>query len=185
MRIFLATSNKGKLREFRQILHGTAELEHIDMSIDERRSDDPEEIVRDKAERLSEATQKTVICDDSGLFIDSLNDFPGTCSAYIHNRIGLKGILKLMEGISQRGCEYRCAVAIASPGERAKSFLGTERGRISDAIKGEKGFGHDPIFIPEGYDQTYAEMENPGEIKKFRRDAVLKLVDWIKDKVNK
>ena len=182
MKIYFGTHNMGKLKEFREILSGVAELEHIDAEVDERRSDDPLDIVRDKAKRLSEKFNKPMVCDDSGLFIKSLKDFPGTCSAYIHKRIGLKGILQLMGGISDREAEYRCAVGYCEPGKDAVSFLGVEKGVISDSIRGDGGFGHDPIFIPEGSNETYAEMDNNETAKKFRREAVLKLVEYLKNK---
>lgn len=179
MKIFFATHNPGKVREFTQILAGIAEVEQIDEELDERRSDDPEEIVKDKAKRLSEKHKKIVVCEDSGLFIKALNDFPGTCSAYIHKRIGLDGILKLMDGIKDRECEYRSGVAICEPGKEPISFLGTEKGTIADSIKGEYGFGHDPIFIPEGSSKTYGQMKDVEEVKRFRRRAVMKLVEWM------
>lgn len=182
MKIYFATHNLGKVREFKQILKGVAEVSHIEDEIDERRSDDPEKIVRDKAKRLAERHKKIVVSEDSGLFIKALNDFPGTCSAYIHKRIGLSGILKLMEKVSDRGCEYRSAVAICEPGKEAVSFLGIEKGTIAFSEKGSNGFGHDPIFIPEGSSKTYAEMDDVEEVKKFRRRGVLKLVDWLKNK---
>jgi XTP/dITP diphosphohydrolase len=182
VKIYFATHNKGKLREFKQILKGVAEVECIDDEIDERRSDDPEYIVKDKAKRMAERHDKIVVAEDSGLFISALNDFPGTCSAYIHSRIGLKGILKLMRGVFNRDCEYRSAVGYCVPGEEAISFLGTEKGRIADSERGSYGFGHDPIFIPEGFDKTYGEMKEVEKVKKFRKEALLKLVDWLKNK---
>ncbi len=182
MKILFATHNPGKVREFKQILEGVAEVEQIDDEIDERRSDDPEEIVRDKAKRLAERHNKIVVAEDSGLFIKALNDFPGTCSAYIHKRIGLNGILKLMDGVSERGCEYKSAVGYCEPGKKVMSFLGKEKGTIALSEKGKNGFGHDPIFIPEGSSQTYGEMDNYDEVKKFRRMAVLKLMNYLKEK---
>jgi XTP/dITP diphosphohydrolase len=180
MKIYFATHNKGKVREFKQILSGIAIVEQIDEEIDERRSDDPLEIVKDKAARLSLKHKKTIVAEDSGLFIDALNEFPGTCSAYIHKKIGLTGILKLMEGVKNRDCEYRSGVAICEYGKEPVAFLGTEKGRISVSVLGSQGFGHDPIFIPIGSEKTYGEMQNVEEVKKFRRRAVMQLVEYLK-----
>jgi len=121
-----------------------------------------------------------IVVEDSGLFIQALNDFPGTCSSYIHKRIGLRGILKLMKGVEDRACHYRSAVAYCEPGKEPISFFGEEKGAISEDIKGVYGFGHDPIFIPEGSKKTYGEMENCETIKKFRRNAVLQLKEHLK-----
>ena len=85
-----------------------------------------------------------------------------------------------MKNIEDRTCYYKSAVAYCESGKEAIIFLGEEKGTISEDIKGVYGFGHDPIFIPEGYEQTYGETENVEEIKKFRRRALLQLVKYIK-----
>lgn len=177
--ISFATSNPGKVKEFRQILEPQIKVNHINLSYPELRSDDPEEIARHSAEMLANKLKKAVVVEDSGLFIRVLNGFPGTCSAYIHKRIGLKGIIKLMQGINNRECTYKSAVAYCEYGKKAISFLGEEKGKIAESTRGSYGFGHDPIFIPEGSGKTYGEMENCEELKKFRRRAVLKLREYL------
>ena len=179
------TSNLGKVKEFKQILEPEIKVNHIKISYPEMRSDDSEEIARQSAGMLSNELKKNVVVEDSGLFIKPLNDFPGTCSAYIHKRIGLSGILKLMEGINDRSCAYRSAVAYCEPGKKPASFVGEEKGKISESIRGNFGFGHDPIFIPEGSSKTYGEIKNAERIKKFRRSAVEKLREYLMRKNNK
>lgn len=173
------TSNPGKVKEFRQILEPEIKVHHINLSYPELRSDNPEEIARTSVEMLANKLNKNVVVEDSGLFIKALDDFPGTCSAYIHKRIGLKGILKLMENIKDRTCLYKSAVAYCEPSKKPVGFVGEERGNVAESISGSYGFGHDPIFIPEGSSRTYGEMENGEEIKQFRRKAVLKLRDYL------
>jgi XTP/dITP diphosphohydrolase len=182
MRLNFVTHNKDKVSEFRAILGNDFEVRQIDMEYMELRSDSPEEIAREAAKRLAEKLKEAVVVEDSGLFIKALSGFPGTCSAYIHKRIGLKGILKLMEGVKERKCAYRCAVGYCEPGKEPISFLGEEKGRIAEEIRGNYGFGHDPIFIPEGANSTYGEMENAAEAKKFRRRAVEKLKEYLAEK---
>lgn len=182
MKLNFVTSNKNKVREFKAILGEDFEIEQIDMIYNELRSDNPEEIAKLAAKQLAEKLQKAVVVEDSGLFIKALNGFPGTCSAYIHKKIGLKGILKLMEDIEDRDAIYKSAVSYCEPGKRPVSFLGAENGKISDEIKGEYGFGHDPIFIPEGSPITYGEMENVEDVKRFRRRAVNQLKRYLLDK---
>ena len=174
-----ATSNLGKLREFKQILEPEIKVNHIKISYPEIRSEDSEEIARHSAKELAEKLDKKIVVEDSGLFIKALNDFPGTYSATIHKKIGLKGILKLMKGVKDRECVYRSAVAYCKPNKKPISFLGEEKGKIAERIRGSFGFGHDPIFIPEGSSKTYGEMKNVEEIKKFRRMAVLKLREYL------
>ena len=182
MEINFATHNENKVREFREILEPSVKVNHIEMSYPEMRSDEPEEIARMSAEMLANKLKKTVVVEDSGLFIEALNEFPGTCSAYIHKRIGLKGILKLMEGAKGRECTYKSAVAYCEPGKKAISFLGEEKGKIAETIRGNCGFGHDPIFIPEGSSRTYGEMDDCEKVKKFRRLAVEKLKEHLTTK---
>lgn len=177
--ISFVTSNLGKVKEFKQILEPQIKVNHIKISYNELRSDDPQEIARNAAEMLAKKLNKAVVVEDSGLFIKALNGFPGTSSAYIHKRIGLEGIIKLMKGVKDRNCTYKSAVAYCKPGKKAISFLGQEKGKISESIKGHFGFGHDPIFIPEKSNKTYGEMRNCEEIKKFRRRAVLKLRNYL------
>ncbi len=177
--INFATSNKNKVKEFKQILEPQIKVNHIKISYPELRSDNPEEIARNSAEMLANKLKKAVIVEDSGLFIKSLNDFPGTCSAYIHKRIGLEGIIKLMKDIKNRNCTYKSAVAFCKPNKKPISFLGEEKGNVAESVRGNFGFGHDPIFIPENGDKTYGEIKNCEEVKKFRRRAVEKLKNYL------
>ena len=190
MQINLVTSNLNKVREFKAILDGKVKINHIQREYKELRSDTSEEIAKESAKRLAEELKIPVVVEDSGLFIKALSDFPGTCSSYIHKRIGLKGILKLMEGIEDRTCYYRSAVAYCEPGKSPISFFGEEEGSIAKEIKGNYGFGHDPIFIPEstrtasgtnsvGSEKTYGEMKNCEDLKSFRKIAVEKLIDYL------
>ena len=173
--INFVTSNLGKVKEFRQILEPEIKVNHIQLSYPEIRSEDSEEIAGHSAKDLAEKFKKNIVVEDSGLFIKALNDFPGTYSATIHKKIGLDGIIKLMNGVKDRNCEYKSAVAYCEPGKNPISFLGIEKGKIAESMKGNFGFGHDPIFIPEGSNKSYGEMKNVEEVKKFRRMAVEKL----------
>ena len=179
MKLHFATHNPGKVREFGEILGGVCELEHIEVEYAEIQSDNPEEVARVSAKQLAERYQKPIVVEDSGLFIDALKGFPGVYSAPIHKQIGLKGILKLMEGNHSRGCEYRSAVGFCVPGREPMSFLGKEKGTLAEKERGAFGFGHDPIFIPEGSDKTYGEMKDAEKKKKFRRMAVMQLISYL------
>ena len=68
------------------------------------------------------------------------------------------------------------------PDKQPISFLGEEKGNVADSIRGSFGFGHDPIFVPEGSNKTYGEMKNCEEVKKFRRGAVEKLKGYLLEK---
>ena len=175
MQINLVTSNKNKVKELKAYLEPGIKVNHIGKEYKELRSYDSEEIAKESAQRLANELKKPVVAEDSGLFIKGLNGFPGTCSKYVHQRIGLKGILKLMEDIDDREAFYRSAIAYCEPKKEPISFLGEEKGAISEEIKGSYGFGHDPIFIPENSKKTYGETEKCENLKRFRRKAAEKL----------
>ncbi|MBI2559182.1 RdgB/HAM1 family non-canonical purine NTP pyrophosphatase [Candidatus Woesearchaeota archaeon] len=182
--INFVTSNKNKVKEIKQILEPEIQVNPVLIAYPEMRSDNPEEIARQSAEMLANKLRKNVVVEDSGLFIKALNDFPGTCSAYIHKKIGLNGIIKLMDGIKDRDCTYKSAVAYCEPKKKPISFLGEEKGKIAEGVRGDFGFGHDPIFIPERSGKTYGETKAYAKLKKFRRRAVLKLRDCLLNKLN-
>ncbi len=182
MKLYFVTCNKDKVKEFKQILEPKIKVEQIAIDYPELRSDDPEEIARLAAKQLADKLKKPIVVEDSGLFVKALNGFPGTSSAYIHKRIGLKGILRLMKGVKNREAMYMSAVSYCKPGKKPLSFLGTEKGRIAKKIRGKYGFGHDPIFIPEGSKRAYGEIKNVEKVKKFRRRAVLKLIEYLENK---
>ena len=103
------------------------------------------------------------LADDTGLFVDALGGAPGVYSArysgeganYESNR---KKLLKELTGVKERGAEFRTVICIAAGTGEQLCFEGICRGRISDAERGSGGFGYDALFVPDGYDQTFAEM---------------------------
>lgn len=185
MEIALVTSNKNKVREFRFVLEPLIKVNHLEMHYPELRHDSNEEIAKESAERLANELNKTVVVEDSGMFIESLKGFPGVCSAYIHKRIGLEGILKLMQGQKNRRAYYVSAVAFAEPGKTPHVFSGREDGTIAQSIRGSFGFGHDPLFVPDQDNEemrTYGEMEDFLERKRFRKMAIIQLREFLENK---
>ena len=175
MKILFVTHNKGKVREFKEIL-GKENIEHKDFEYPEIQSDDPVEIAKAGAKYCAEKFGKAVVVEDSGVFISALNGFPGTFSATIHKQIGLKGILKLMEGVKDRRCFYKSAVGYCEPGKEPLGFLGEEEGTLAMKERGNHGFGHDPIFIPKGSKNTFGQMDLEEKNKySMRRKALEKL----------
>ncbi|HEY8541479.1 MAG TPA: non-canonical purine NTP pyrophosphatase, partial [Pseudothermotoga sp.] len=108
-------------------------------------------------------TKQKTIADDSGLVIDALDGFPGVHSARFMEDCSYEQkmlfILEMLKGKQNRVARFVCAAAYYDPVE--KIVLSCERdveGRISDYIRGTGGFGYDPIFIPNGYENTFGEM---------------------------
>jgi len=177
--MYLVTSNKNKVNEFKLVLEPEFKVEQIKLEYPELRSDDPEEVVKMAAKQLSEILDKTVVVEDSGFFIKSLKGFPGTCTKYNFERIGNKGFLKLMKGKKDRTCYYKSAIGYCEKGKDPVSFLGIEEGKVSSKEKGNKGWGQDPIFIPKGKRKTYGELREKNSVNVFRKKALLKLKDYL------
>lgn len=176
----LITHNDRKIEEFKTLLKGL-KFEVMKLEYPELRSNEPCEIAKTAAKALCEKIGKPVVAEDSGLFIDALGGFPGTCTAYVFKRIGNKGILRLMKGIKNRRCWYKSAVGYCAPGKEPLCFLGVEEGRIAAKEKGKKGWGQDPIFVPKGSKggKTYGELRKQGDVNLFRKEAIEKLKDYL------
>lgn len=169
IRLILATRNVHKLNEIKEILGDLpVRLESLldypqIPEIDETGETFTENALL-KAETVHSHTGDWAIADDSGLEVDALNGAPGVYSArfagdsrnYAENNRKLLALLKNTPE-HQRGAQFRCVAAILGPGFK-KTVVGVVRGRIATGLRGDKGFGYDPLFIPEGYERTFAEL---------------------------
>ena len=177
MVIYFATTNLNKFREVRAILKEYGiHIEHLNAKGVEIQSDSLEEIASYCAVQLLKYAEE-VLVEDTGLFIKALKGFPGPYSSYVFKTIGNEGILKLMEGVENRRAYFKCVVAYCKRGLKPVLFTGVVNGFITHEKRGE-GWGYDPIFTPEGYDKTYAEM---GEMKNklsHRRKAFESFARW-------
>ncbi len=159
VRIPMATRNRNKIDEANYVLRDFGiELYPVNVEKLEIQSEDLEEIARFAALQAYQALGKPVVVEDSGLFIEALGGFPGPYSSYVYKTIGLKGVLKLMEGEENRKAYFEAVVAIALSEQDVKTFVGRVEGRIAGEARGSHGFGFDPIFIPMGFDKTFAEL---------------------------
>ncbi|RLF29293.1 MAG: non-canonical purine NTP pyrophosphatase, RdgB/HAM1 family [Thermoplasmata archaeon] len=167
MKLRFATSNHGKFREATELLarYGI-ELEMEPVKGIEIQSGDLERIAVVSA--LTSGAREPFFVEDAGLFIDHLGGFPGPYSSYALSTIGCEGILRLMEGVTDRRARFVSVVVLVDGGIRV--FRGVAEGRIATEMRGEGGFGFDPIFIPEGVDRTFAEM-GVGEKNEFSHRA--------------
>ncbi|MGC9209288.1 MAG: RdgB/HAM1 family non-canonical purine NTP pyrophosphatase [Nitrososphaeria archaeon] len=110
------------------------------------------------AKHASRRLREPFVVEDDGLFVRPLNGFPGPYTAYALKTIGIGGLLKLLEGSKERDAYFLSAVTLHIGG---RLYLFTHRvdGTISLQPRGSSGFGFDPVFIPNGYTSTYAEMD--------------------------
>ena len=188
MDIVLATRNKKKVEEIRRI---AADLPVNILSLD----DFPEcpEVVEDKdtfegnavkkAVEISQCTGKAALADDSGLEVDALGGAPGVYSARYAGEEGnaVKNCAKLLSELravpdEKRGAQFVCCMALVFPDGIIKTFFGYAGGRIGREPRGNKGFGYDPVFYPDGYDKTFAEMSGDEKDRLSHRGTALKKV---------
>ena len=169
--LVIATRNAHKTREIQHILGPEFTLH--DLRAHPKVSEIPEsgvtypENARRKALVASTQLPTLVIGDDSGLEVDALNGAPGIYSARYAgasatdtNKIDklLRELARVGATWDERRARFRCVVALARNGCLLGTFEGIVEGRIADDVRGDSGFGYDPIFIPEGFQQTFAEL---------------------------
>lgn len=173
------TGNRGKAAEIGAILGMV--VEHQALDITEIQSLDVEEVARDKAARAFEMIGKPVIVDDTGMSVQALGGMPGALIAWFLDNIGPDGILKLLDGSTDRRASVSTAIGYAD-NRGVHVFIGTVQGSIPDEPRGTNGFGYDPIFIPEGQEQTYAEMTSEQKnLGSMRAIALAKLADFLQN----
>jgi XTP/dITP diphosphohydrolase len=174
-KLLLATSNPGKIREYRFLLDGlgyqitTLTEEGIAKTVTES-GNNYEQNARLKAITYAKLSQLTALADDSGLEVDALNGEPGVKSARFAGEAATDAekvsfLLAKLNGVpwERRTARFKCVIAIASPESRAKLCYGECHGMIAFEAKGENGFGYDPIFSLPEIGKTMAEL--PFEIK--------------------
>ncbi len=158
--LYFVTGNKYKFEEASEVFgrYGL-NLNWVNVDVEELQSDSLVDVILWKGYEISKVLSDNVfVVEDTGLFIKHLNGFPGVYSAYVYKSIGCKGVLKLMEGVSDRSAYFLSYGLLYLKNNIFKVFRVKVDGYISHEERGEHGFGFDPIFIPKGSDMTYAEM---------------------------
>jgi len=141
-----------------------------------------------KAVAISNVSESLVLADDSGLEVDALQGAPGVYSARYagpdaDDRANNDKLLTELLGVpmEKRTARFRCVMVVARAGIALGEFEGSVEGKILEQAAGVGGFGYDPLFVPEGYTQSFAEL-GPG-IKNglsHRARAMEELVDWLR-----
>ena len=179
--LYLVTGNPHKAAEAREIARALGAPVRIEVARARKlevQSDSLEEIALVAARSAFEEIKRPLLVDDSGLFIEALNGFPGPYSSYVHKTLGISGILRLLEGETNRRACFRTALAlILPPYERV--FTGETCGAITRAPRGAGGFGFDPIFVPEGHTKTYAEMGSLKNTVSHRYKAFRSALEYL------
>ncbi len=170
MEIVVATQDKGKIKEIREVLKGIdVEILSLDeigleIEIEEDGRTYSENAVK-KAAEVAKRSGKISLADDSGLEIDALNGKPGINSSRFaginaDDREKNLKILEMMKDVpnGKRGARFRCVIAVAEPNGKLYTCEGVCEGEIAESIRGDKGFGYDPIFIIPEYGKTFGEL---------------------------
>ena len=189
--LVVATRNRHKTHEIQHILGPGFKVRdlgaHPDVSEIRENGTSFEENAKLKALAASRQLPALVIADDSGLEVDALGGAPGIYSARYAGanateRDKIDKLLGELERVratdDRRRARFRCVVALACNTNLLGTFEGIVEGRIADEVRGDSGFGYDPIFIPEGSEQTFGEL--PREVKNtisHRAKAIRALAD--------
>jgi len=169
--MILGTRNHGKIAEFRSLFKGMQikllsfyDFPDVPPVVEDGKTF--QENAAKKAKAIAKATGRIAVSDDSGLEVDFLKGVPGVYSARFAgeratDRDNARKVLKRLDGAAweERSARFVCVICSATPKGKTVSAEGTCTGTISFEMRGSHGFGYDPIFIPDGYTLTMAEME--------------------------
>lgn len=194
----IATKNKGKVKEFEALFERYGIKITSLLDINEPIPDIEEtgttfkENARLKAEGIAKVLNVPVVADDSGLAVDALEGRPGVYSARYAGEPtdDVKNYEKLLDELrdvpnEKRTARFICVLALAIPGKETIFTEGTCEGTIAHEPKGTNGFGYDPVFIPERYDCTMAQLEQSEKNRiSHRYHALLQLEEWLKQQLD-
>lgn len=193
-KIVFATNNKNKLAEIREMLEGSG-IEIVSLADIGCHDDIPETSdtlegnALQKARYIHEKYKMSCFADDTGLEVDALGGAPGVYSARYAGGEGhdseanMAKLLANLEDKADRRARFRTVVALILDEEQGREelFEGIVTGEIIRERRGGEGFGYDPVFRPDGYDHTFAELGHEVKNKiSHRAKAVAKLVDYLK-----
>jgi len=188
-RLILATRNPHKTAEIRAMLGDRFEV--LDVTSFPELPEIAEtgstflENARLKALGISRLLDGWVLSDDSGLEVDALDGAPGVWSSSFGGQEGNHPLnnarlMAVMVGKTGRQARFRCTMVLARNGREEANFSGTVEGRIIDTPRGQQGFGYDPLFVPDGFKQTFAELgEEVKNTLSHRSRALAKVVNHL------
>ncbi len=180
-KLVLASHNQGKIDELSQMLapYGVKILSARDLKLPdvEETGETFAENAALKAEAISEYTGMPCLADDSGLCVDALDGRPGVYSARYaaDNEARINKLIgELREsGKADWSAHFSCVLALKIPHQKTKFFEGRVDGKIIENRRGSEGFGYDPVFVPDGYERTFAEMSKEEKAKISHRGKAL------------
>lgn len=186
--IVVGTANRDKLRELRRLLSplrikviSIGDFGKVPRVVENGKTF--EENASKKAKVYSKLSKKLTLADDSGLCVPALKGRPGVYSARFAGRgctyeDNNRKLLRLLSNrpSGKRGAFFHCSIALFRKGKKVRSFQGKCHGRVASAPAGTNGFGYDPVFIPRGRNQTFAEMKPREKNRISHRGRALRSV---------
>lgn len=174
--IYFITGNKNKFEEVKSML---PHIEQLDIDLPEIQEIDPHEIIKAKLEKALDHKEGEFIVEDTSLYSEGLNGLPGPLIKWFMKTLGNEGLANLVEKIGNNGAEAKTIIGYAKDQEEIYFFEGVIKGKIVKP-QGDSNFGWDPIFMPEGYSQTFAEISKEEKNKiSMRKIAATKLKDFL------
>ena len=198
MKLIIASNNKHKIYEIKKILGGKFDqiLSMREAGIEHETVEDGSTFMENaikKASEMAKISGCAALADDSGICAHALGNEPGIFSARYSGMNGGHGddlannalLLKNLADKSDKSAHYTCAMALAYPDGALVTAEGYMYGTITPDARGERGFGYDPIFVPDGEERTVAEMTDEEKNKiSHRADAVRKALEFIEDEMS-
>lgn len=190
-KLIFASRNKYKTEEISELLqelYQVSDLNDTDFEVVEETGSTFLENATLKAVTISKSTDSIVLSDDSGIEVDALAGAPGVYSSsyggeegnHTKNNIHMMNELEKLPEDSSRIARFRCVMVLAHQGEVIYHCVGSVEGRIINKLTGDGGFGYDPLFIPEGYNETFAQLgSNIKNTMSHRGRALQKIIKFL------
>jgi XTP/dITP diphosphohydrolase len=182
LKLYCATTNPGKLREFQMALENSLQVESLpslaSLPACEETGTTFEENAIQKALYYSKHTDEYLFVDDSGLEVDALGGAPGVYSArfagaHATDAMNNELLLSRMLGVGDRTARFVCVVALAESGRLVRTFRGQVEGRLLESPRGANGFGYDPLFFYEPFGCTFGEAPLNRKMEVSHRSQAL------------
>jgi non-canonical purine NTP pyrophosphatase (RdgB/HAM1 family) len=174
--VVLVSSNPNKIREYQELIKDRMKLSFYKSGLPEIQSVDSTEVAQYKIIEAYKLIKRPIIVEDTALHLEAWNGFPGALIKWLEDYLGTQGILDLVEN-KNRNAQAKCVIAYFD-GKEISFFEGVVKGKITEERKGNNkiDFGFDPIFVPEGYDKTFAELGEEKNKISHRQKALEKFI---------
>lgn len=195
-KLLIASRNQKKKKELQQILSGlNFELLSLDdlpplPEVEEDGTTFAENAIK-KAVTVARQTGLLALADDSGLVVDALQGAPGVFSARYsdpeaNDEKNNRKLLLAMQDIpdADRSARFICVIALAEPDGQVQTVQGICEGRIDKVLKGSAGFGYDPLFIPDGFEESFAQLDPSIKNTISHRGQALEFIKPVLEKIN-